>query len=497
MALRNSLAVAVPLAIGIAIGHPLAGIAVTTGALNVAFSDAADPYAHRARRMLAWSVVGALAVFLGSVTGKDPVLSVAVACAWAFIAGLMVSISTRAGDLGLNTLVTLIVYAARGALSPRGAFEASLLVLGGGLLQTAGALLFWPLERKKPERQAVGRVYLDLAKQAAASSEDLLAAPLAQPTREVQDTLSALGRDHSLEGERLRLLFDQADRLRFSMYVVRGLNDPAHNELQRLLAASQALIACLGTALLEDQPCTEQEAQLAELHAAFEDVRKRRDTLGQSAVSAADVLAGQLRVAAQLAANTTTEGAEQFARYEFAAPWKLQMRNWLATLRANLHLRSAACRHALRMAICVGIGDVIGRSLNTQRTYWLAMTVAVVLKPDFATTISRGVLRLAGTFAGLLLATALFHLLPGLSRFAAAPRRGIHFPGPLRRSSQLRRLHDCDQRPGCFSHRRDRRFSPRRDRPARDQYHGRRSARAARLCAVADVGEIAGFGRDG
>lgn len=40
------------------------------------------------------------------------------------------------------------------------------------------------------------------------------------------------------------------------------------------------------------------------------------------------------------------------------------------------------------------------------------MTVAVVLKPDFATTFSRGVLRLLGTFTGLVLSTALFHFLP-------------------------------------------------------------------------------------
>jgi uncharacterized membrane protein YccC len=40
------------------------------------------------------------------------------------------------------------------------------------------------------------------------------------------------------------------------------------------------------------------------------------------------------------------------------------------------------------------------------------MTTAIVLKPDFTATFSRGVLRLAGTFAGLLCATAVFHVLP-------------------------------------------------------------------------------------
>jgi uncharacterized membrane protein YccC len=41
------------------------------------------------------------------------------------------------------------------------------------------------------------------------------------------------------------------------------------------------------------------------------------------------------------------------------------------------------------------------------------MTIALVLKPDFASTFSRGVLRLGGTFAGLLLATVLFHFVHG------------------------------------------------------------------------------------
>jgi uncharacterized membrane protein YccC len=39
------------------------------------------------------------------------------------------------------------------------------------------------------------------------------------------------------------------------------------------------------------------------------------------------------------------------------------------------------------------------------------MTVAIVLKPDFTTTYIRGFLRIAGTLAGAVIATALFHLL--------------------------------------------------------------------------------------
>jgi uncharacterized membrane protein YccC len=101
-----------------------------------------------------------------------------------------------------------------------------------------------------------------------------------------------------------------------------------------------------------------------------------------------------------------------FARREVRTPWRLRLGGTLATLWANLSLKSAACRHAIRLAVCVAIGDAVGRSFELHRSYWLPMTVAIVLKPDFASTFSRGVLRLAGTFAGLVFATALFHLLP-------------------------------------------------------------------------------------
>lgn len=50
--------------------------------------------------------------------------------------------------------------------------------------------------------------------------------------------------------------------------------------------------------------------------------------------------------------------------------------------------------------------------MGVSRPYWIPMTIAIVLKPDFTATFSRGLLRLAGTYIGLLLATPLFYALP-------------------------------------------------------------------------------------
>jgi hypothetical protein len=46
IALRNTLGLALPLAVGAALGQVSAGLALSTGALNVSFRDSAAPYAH-------------------------------------------------------------------------------------------------------------------------------------------------------------------------------------------------------------------------------------------------------------------------------------------------------------------------------------------------------------------------------------------------------------------------------------------------------------------
>ncbi|MGA8029576.1 MAG: FUSC family protein [Bryobacteraceae bacterium] len=410
MALRNSLAVALPLGVGIAMGNPLGAVAVTTGALNVSYSDGRDPYAQRARRMLAWSILGAIAVFTGSVTGAYQGAAIIVAALWAFAAGMLVSISTRAGDLGLNTLVALLVFAARGAMSPKGALYAALLVLAGGLLQTGLALLFWPVRRYSPEQRAVGGVYLELSKEIDPRTDTSVSTPLSPISPQVQETLNALGRDHSLEGERFRLLFDQADRIRMSVFRLRRLR--SHTELLQL---SSKLLNAVGQCLVTGECVKEETELITELRRLVEEAHGKQSAppaLADEVASAVDLLAGQLRAVVELANHAIPSGLEEFAKREAAQPWRLQVRNWFGTLRANLDLRSAFCRHAIRLAVCVAIADAIGRGISWERTYWIPMTVAVVLKPDFTTTFSRGVLRLAGTFAGLVVATILYHIFP-------------------------------------------------------------------------------------
>src|ERR1700730_15197043 len=125
-----------------------------------------------------------------------------------------------------------------------------------------------------------------------------------------------------------------------------------------------------------------------------------------------EAIGGQLRASVELATNATTQGNTEFDRREARHPWRLRLSGIRATIGANLTLSSVVFRHALRVAICVAIGDALGRTLDWHRAYWIPMTTVLVLRPDFASTFSRGILRIAGTILGLIASTALLYFLP-------------------------------------------------------------------------------------
>ena len=136
LALRNSLGVAIPLAVGVLTGSVSSGLVAATGALNVSFSDGHDPYLQRGRRMLLASALVAFAVFVGAATGGHRGLAAVVISASAFAAGMLVAIGPAAADLGGVTLVTMIVFAGQ-PMHPARAFFAALLAFAGAVLQTA------------------------------------------------------------------------------------------------------------------------------------------------------------------------------------------------------------------------------------------------------------------------------------------------------------------------------------------------------------------------
>ena len=426
IALRNAIGVLLPLGIGVLIGMPLGGVAAASGALQVAYSDGHDPYSQRGSRMLAATLLCSLAVVVGGLTGGFPVLPVVAVALWGFAAGFVVLLGAAAESLGVISLVSLVIYAAQ-ALPMQRALNAGLLALVGGLFQTALSIALWPLARHEPERRALADLYAELSRSAIAASKSTEAPPSSIETTRTQDALSRLGRDYGTESQGLWALLNQAERIRLSLLTLGRLRNRMARQtepsldleiISHFLQHCANLLDMIAITVLTHKTSSAGLPALHELHQLSEQYRSLekasesdfRGAVRRTMRRQLDAVAGQLRAAYSLATNRMLSDAI-VAPAEAVSDWRSRARENIAKLQANLSFQSPAFRHAVRLGGTLVIGEIIAHMISARRSYWLPMTIALVLKPEFTITFSRGLLRIAGTMAGLALSTALFRFL--------------------------------------------------------------------------------------
>jgi uncharacterized membrane protein YccC len=427
--LRNAVGVVAPLAVGIAMGMPLGGLAVASGALNVSYSDGHDPYGQRAKRMLASSALCAFAVTAGGLAGHHNAAAVALATVWAFGSGMAITLGTTAESLSVMSVVVLIIYSAQ-SLTPERAMQAGGLAFAGGVIQMLLSLALWPVRAYEPERRALANLYVVLGRAAASPEQLMKAPPPAQASTQAQEALAARASDHSVASERLLSLLSQGERIRLRLFTLGRLLRRMRREkfgfapaemVESFLESATQMMAAIGESLVRNAPLTINESWMTEMRTTTEALRESDEAGDRTFLAAVmrdarfqmDALAGQLRAALRLAGDVTPAGLEATRQRDKRLPWRMRFTGNLARVTANLSLQSAVCRHAIRLAVAVSIAELVSRSnLDMHRAYWLPMTTVLVLKPEFTVTFTRGLLRIGGTIAGLLLATAMFHFLP-------------------------------------------------------------------------------------
>src|SRR5580698_5262259 len=168
--------------------------------------------------LLATLLVG-MAVMIGTLTGGVAPISILTAGIWAFIAGMLVAINQAATDLGVTTLVTLVVFSAQ-PLAPHQALSAGSLAIAGGLLQTLLALALWPVEGHQPERTALANLFDGLARAAKSPTSAFESPPASSEATAAHNTLATLAAVHTIEADRYRSLLNQAERMRLGLLML-------------------------------------------------------------------------------------------------------------------------------------------------------------------------------------------------------------------------------------------------------------------------------------
>ncbi|MEO6925725.1 MAG: FUSC family protein [Rhodanobacter sp.] len=407
---RNTTAVVLPLAVGMATGYPKIGLAVGTGALIAMFSDQPGPYRQRLRQLLLNALAAGVASLVGFSIGDQLLPLLLVTAAVGFFGGLLVVFGPDTARAGMTSMILLVVTAAS-PMSPTAALGSAVLIFGGGLLLASFSLAAWPLQRYRPERQALVEVYRGMAELARESRREETDVPaLSEAMSDLQRTLLGRHRAHGRAMEAFGVLLELAERIRLELTAMAELHadSTSHADFRH---ATAGILAAIADAL-EDGDSPARATELLQALRTNEAVLPERQSDTDGLSTHRDALIGQLAAAVRNADWAGSRGELRASAAETQLPSALRNTAIWATLRASLTPRSVAFRHAVRMAVCLSATLALSRLLKLPHGYWLPMTAAIVLRADFAATFNFGLLRVLGTVLGLVVTTLLLYISP-------------------------------------------------------------------------------------
>ncbi len=350
----------------------------------------------------------AVSTFVGATTAADqPWMLVPVVFAWAYFTGVLASLGPTVLAVTLQWPIALLIASAL-PLGPGPAAARAGLVLGGGLWQALLVVTSWTVNRGSTERTALATSYAGLAGYAA----DVAAGRQAPPNPSQLTGSYVLGDPNPLmrtaAREYMLDLAEEAERIRATLTALslRGKDGPAGSGSRGILDAAARVLTELAAAI-GGRPKQRAE-HLAGARRVLDDASAE---IGTGWQWAEDALLGQLRSAYRIAQRlNAAEPVRAPAGRDSPQPIRRAWRTdaWL-TVHASLGTSSEAGRHALRLAVLSALAEVIAQGSGLSHGYWIVLTIFIVLRPDYSSTLYRGLQRAAGTVvgAGLGVATVL------------------------------------------------------------------------------------------
>jgi uncharacterized membrane protein YccC len=396
--IRAVLAICVPLTVSLALGKRDLGVLPAMGAILGTMADTGGPYLSRVKRVATASVFGGAAgLAIGSVTHGHGWLAVLALIAVAGISGVLSSL----GDIGSITGLQLLVYTALGD-GPVGALRPVWHTAAGFLVGVIWALILilpgWLRSPYGKEQRDVAAVYTALAAE-----------------------LRAVG----------------TDGFTAQRWALTGALNTAYDEL--LTARSNATgrnprTAGLATVLNASHPMIEAATEISLTGhrpppLIIDTVARLGDAVAQQGpppmipppwdtspamLTLRDAMAGAARA---LARDWSPEDQAR-SGFRERLSGRLSLRARLARLADRVADEFGGGRlsriFTLRLMACMGVAALVIEVLPLQRSYWVLLTVAIVLKPDYGSVFARALQRGLGTVVGAVAGAVLLVLVHGL-----------------------------------------------------------------------------------
>ncbi|MGY1729408.1 FUSC family protein [Geodermatophilus sp. SYSU D01062] len=386
---RFAVVVPAPLAVALAVGGQTAlgaGVFATTGALAATLAPQGGPLRDRLRRTAAAVGLGAVGLVAGQFASGGGVLPVVVVAVLS-VAAAVISAVNSAMSLGA---LQLLVYTAlaSGLVTPLPAAAEVAFFAAGAAWATLATLVQAATEPSDPDRSAVAAVFTRIA--------GLLTAVGTEGTDDARRELTTA----------LNAAYDRVIRTRS---LAAGRNRQL-SELAGVLNAAaplvEAAVAAARTGVHADPH------DVTAVHALAAAVSGSRELPAERPPPLDDGPAVRRAVRHGVRLAWAVVGDPEERAGAAVTPPRPSWRERLRDL-ADRTLGSTDTREfALRLTLCMTIAEVARQLLPIERPYWVLLTVAIVLKPDYGSVFTRAVQRGAGTLLGVLIGSLLLSVLP-------------------------------------------------------------------------------------
>jgi hypothetical protein len=393
--IRAALAVCVPLGTAFAVGKINIGLLPALGGLLGTLTDRGGSYLYRVERVSAVGLFGGAAgLAIGSVIHGRGWIAVAALMGVAAVSALLSSL----GDVGSQIGLQFLVYASLG-IGPFGALRPVWHTAAGFLIGVVWALVLilpgWLLSPHGQEQRAVAAVYQGMADQLASIGTGGLAARR-------QAVTSAIGTAYD---EVLTARATAAGRNRTRMRLIAALN--ASNLM------SQAATT-LGVAGRRPPPLViDTVGRLAEAirTGSAPPIIPPDWDASPGALALRDAMAGAARVLSRdwRPGERTRALVAAETRAGPGAP-RVGIADRIARTVGGGQVSRT---FVIRLTACMGVAAVVSEVLPVQRSYWVPLTVAIVLKPDYGSVFARALQRGIGTIVGAVVGAVLLELFHG------------------------------------------------------------------------------------
>lgn len=429
--IRVTITIILPALIGSLTGHFDTGITLAVGALCVSISDSPGPVKHKLNGMFYCLIcVTLMALITQLVNDRNVLLGIVIMAATFFFSMLNV-FGNRAAAVGSAALLIMILRISHVFPIEKALLE-TLIVFLGGLWYMLVALGFFILLPYRPVQRSLGNCLQETARYLEIKSElynvnmDLSAAysrlidqqrVVNESQNEVRELLfknRAILKESTYEGRILVVTFvasvDLFEQIMATWYDYRDLREKYKDlgVLDRISAMIKKLAAELSTIAVAIHSQTDFDPKM-DLIGDLDKIKTETEhllsgpldfTLKKILINLRNLGQRIDRISDYFSSRNKKSELERFSKRDYAR-FVTHQRIDANLFISNLTLNSSAFRHALRMMITCTVGYILAKSLFTgHHSYWIIMTITIILKPAYSLTKSKNIDRLTGTIAG-------------------------------------------------------------------------------------------------